>query len=142
MLAALILLSALFGLLLAVKSLAKLEFCVICGAVSGTWVTLLVLLSLGYYANRLVIALLIGQSIVGAYYRLKTQISDRLAVFSLPFLLTATVIGYALLAVPRLREVVIVLAALWTATGLLYVYREHEYARSVFDEAVACCRDW
>ena len=60
--------SALFVILLVIKSLAKLKLCVICLSVSVTWLAMLVMYKLGYFENPALLALLMGQSITGIYY--------------------------------------------------------------------------
>ena len=142
MLIALLSITALFVLLLFVKSASNVEFCVVCGAVSGSWLALLMLYYAGYYSNQLIIALLIGQSIVGIMYRIKETLADRFAVFTLPYVLTATVVGYLLLATAAHTDAIVVLIAVWVAAGLLYVYRANERVKTTFDEVIACCRDW
>lgn len=134
--------TALFVVFLSVKSLTDLEICAICASVSGTWVPLLVLYHGGYYGNETVIALLIGQSVVGVFYLLKGNLPDRYNVYSLPFLLTGTVFGYLLLEPELLEYSIGAVVALWTVASLLFVYREDDRVRTVFDEIVACCRDW
>lgn len=142
MLFALLTITVLFVLLLFVKSVSNVEFCVVCASVSGTWLALLGLLYAGYYGNELVIALLVGGSIVGAMYRLKGRLPDRFAVFTLPYVLTATAAGYLLLASEAFLHVIALLIGVWLVTGLLYAYRENERVEAAFDEAIACCRDW
>lgn len=142
MIIALLTITVLFGTLLVVKSISNAEFCVICASVSGTWLVLLGLLYAGYYGNQLVIAILLGQSIVGAMYRLKGTLPDRLSVFTLPYVLTATAAGYLLLAAEELQYLLALLISVWLGTVLLYTYRTNEWVESAFDEMIACCRDW
>lgn len=149
MLTAVVIITGLFIGVLLVNAAIGSRLCALCGAVSGTWVTLLVLYHAEYYANLTVIALLIGQSIVGGFYWLDSHAPDRLAVFSLPFLLTGTVVGYLALRPGTVAHEPVtvawlggVVALLWLITGVLYTYREDERVRAVFDEMIACCREW
>ena len=60
-----------FFLLLGIKSLFKKKLeklCVICASVSLTWIFLLILYFLGKFEDLVVIALLMGGSVVGLYY--------------------------------------------------------------------------
>lgn len=134
--------AVLFAVLLGVKSVGNFEFCVICAAVSGTWIPLLVLYHTGYYHDETVIALLIGQSIVGVFYYLKSTVPDDFTVFSLPGLLTATVIGYMALRPEALLPSVMILAILWTFGAVAFAFRNDDRFRTVFDQVIACCRDW
>lgn len=128
---------------------ATVELCAICAAVSGTWIVLLVAYHGGYYRNEIAIALLVGQSIVGGLYLAGDRTPDRYDVFTLPALLSATLVGYLLFVPSAVVTVPLEVGAsagaiglLWVITGTLYGYREHDRVRRVFDAAVECCRDW
>lgn len=142
MLFAVSLIAVLFVAVLAAKAAVGVRVCALCTAVSGTWVALLFLYHGGYYGNETVIALLLGQSIVGLLYLLRDRVPERHEVFALPFLLTATLLGYALLVVEPLAYSAGVVIATWLVATLLYTYRENERVETAFDEVVACCRDW
>lgn len=149
MLTAVVLVVVLFVGLLGMKATRDLQLCALCGAVSGTWITLLALYHGGYYANETVIALLIGQSIVGGYYWLYRRAPGRFAVFTLPFILTATVLGYTVLVPTQVLSdwwtvgvLTGLLASCWLIAGLLYAYRHHSRFETVFDEVIDCCRNW
>lgn len=142
MLTAVVLLVVFFVGLLGVKAVSGVRVCALCGAVSGTWVVLLGMYHVGSYANRTVIALLVGQSIVGGFYLVRNRVAEPYEVYSLPAFLTATVLGYTLLVPAVLLEALAVVALTWLAAGILFAYRENQRVEALFDEVVACCRDW
>src|SRR3989338_1578922 len=88
--------TALFLMFLFLKNYAS-RICAICLAVSVTWIILLVLFWQGYFGDKVLIGLLIGQSIVGIYYLLEQKVSERMTIFRLPFLLSLMVAAYTLL---------------------------------------------
>lgn len=142
MLTALLAIAILFVVFLAIKHVVEIEFCALCAAVSGTWIPLLMLYHAGYYANETIIALLIGQSIVGLFYAIKSSIPDRFNVYVLPGLLTATVGGYTVLRPEPLAYPIVVLVVTWALATIAFVYRRDERFRTAFDQLVDCCKDW
>ena len=142
MFTAVVAITVLFVGLLAVKGAFGVRVCALCGAVSGTWIGLLGLYHTGYYTNEVVVALLLGQSVVGVLYALRDRVPERFEVFSLPFLLAGTVLAYSLLVLDVLGYAIGAVAAVWLLAVLLYTYRESDRVSTLFDEVVACCRDW
>lgn len=135
--------TGLFAALLAFKAVTKLRFCVICASVSLTWIGLLIAYRAGVFRDLTVVALLMGQSVVGIYYLAEKRLPERFRVFRLPFLLTATAIAAALLG--RLSGAAVVLpalAALWASFGFVYAYRQDTRVKTLADRVVACCKDW
>lgn len=139
---ALVLVTLLFVALLFIKRATTLRFCALCTAVSGTWIGLLGLYYSGYYDNETVIALFLGQTIVGTMYLGERNLPDRYSVFTLPYLLTGTVIGYLLLDPGASVYAGGLVLLTWLLAVFLFAYREHERVAVVFDEIIACCRDW
>lgn len=142
MLSALAAIVGIFVILLVVKAVAGFRLCVLCASVSGTWIALLALYHGGYYTNETVIALLIGQSIVGLLYFLRDHFADPYSVFTLPFLLTGTIIGYMLLVTDLLPLSLGVVGSTWVIAGVLFAYRKNDRIAVMFDAVIACCRDW
>ena len=130
-----------FALLLVFKKITSLRFCVACVSIAGAWVLLLVLYWFGIFDNLILLALLMGQSIVGVYYLLEKRLPQRYQVFRMPFLLSATFVAYTTLAGLEFPALWL-LVSLWIASGLLYFYRHHPKLKSTVDHLLACCRDW
>ncbi len=139
----LLVIAVLFITLLIIKGISKWKFCVICTSVSVTWIALLVLFWLGLFDQPVIIAVLMGQSIVGAYYFLEKTTKEILHIFRLPLLLTLTLAAFVALGVTTdLIYGLSLLAAIWAVLFLLYQYRQNPKTRIVVDRIIACCRDW
>jgi hypothetical protein len=139
----LLVIAVLFVGLLIIKSITKWKFCVICTSVSVTWMALLVSYWLEIFDQPVIIAVLMGQSIVGVYYFLENKTDEELHVFRLPLLLTLTLATFAALGVTTdLVYGLGLLAALWVVLSLLYLYRQNPKTRIVVDRIIACCKDW
>ena len=122
---------------------SKLKFCVICVAVSLTWITLLALFLLNKFANTTLIALLMGQSILGIYYLLEKRVKEDLKIFRLPFLLSAIVVGYSFFDVADdIIKIIASLIVLWTFFIFLYLYRSRPKVNKFVKKIIACCKDW
>ncbi len=140
---ALLFITALFGVLLVTKTASGWRFCVICTSVSITWVVLLVLYWLGRFEQPLIIAVLMGQSIVGGYYFLEKRTDEYWHLFRLPVLLTLTLAALAALGTDvDVPWALSLLALLWAGLSLLFLYRQHPKTRAVVDRIIACCKDW
>lgn len=133
----------LFTAFLIMKSVTRWKFCVICTSVSTTWIALLLLHWLGKFDQPLIIAVLMGQSIVGLYYFLEDRTKEQFHIFRLPLLLTLTLAALVMLGVDTdLVYSASLLAALWAGLSLLFFYRQHPKTRVVVDRIIACCKDW
>jgi hypothetical protein len=140
---ALTVITALFAILLIVKSISKWKFCVICVSVSITWMALLVLYWLGLFNQPVIIAVLMGQTVVGLYYFLENRTDEGLHIFRLPLLLTLTLAAFIALDVTTdLVYGASLLAVLWAALSILYFYRHNPKTKIVVDRIIACCKDW
>ncbi|MDH3309941.1 MAG: hypothetical protein OEM48_07050 [Gammaproteobacteria bacterium] len=140
---ALLMIVVLFILLLIVKKITEWKFCVMCTSVSLTWMTLLVLYWLGMFGQPVIIAVLMGQTVVGMYYFLEHKTEGSLHIFRLPLLLTLTLAAFVLLDVTmKLAYSLGLLALLWILLLLMYFYRHNPKTKIVVDRIIACCRDW
>jgi len=128
------------GLLL--KTLVKLNVCTICLAVSLTWLTLLALRALGWFDNDLILALLLGQSVVGGYYLWERRVKADWLIFRLPVLLTLTFVAWSLLLIDVDPALLGLVAAIWIVHNLLYTYRTRPGVKSHVDKLLACCGRW
>ena len=118
------------------------KFCVICATISISWMALFVLYKLGWYQDKLLIGILMGQTIVGLYYFLISKLKDRLRIFSLPFILTSTFLFYFLLGNTLTFSVVLLIFVVWIFTSLLYSYKENSKIKGFVDKLVECCKRW
>src|SRR3989338_1721643 len=135
--------TALFVLFLVGKTMVKKEFCAVCAAVSVTWIGLLILYYIGSFSDTTLIAILLGQTVVGIFYVVEKKVPSSLTVFRLPFLLTLTVLGYFLLSVPEgYGKVMVFLLFLWIFFIGLYVYNRNKVVNKLVRKIIDCCKKW
>ena len=138
-----IIIITLFFLLLGVKSLLKKNFCVICMSISLTWITYLVLHRLGYFQDSVLITLLMGQSVVGVYYLVERKIKENLLIFRLPFLLSLTLVAYALISPSDgVLSAALLLIGLWFVFITIYAFQHHIGFGKFVKKIIECCRNW
>ena len=138
----LLVITALYWLLLLLKSKLPWRICTICVAVSITWAGLLVAYHMGQFGNGLLPALLMGQSITGIYYLFEKRVPRPLLVFRLPLLLSITYFFYVVLTLQAHLWAVLLLAGLWLCGLLLYAHRNNPHLREVAQRIIDCCGNW
>jgi len=137
--------TALFFIMLIIKTITKWRFCALCASISVTWLTLLGLYWAKAFNDPLLIALLIGNSVVGIYYLVEKKITEKYHVFRLPFFLTLLLIGYALITqiqLARLLPSALLTAFLWAFFILLYIYRNNSKFKTTISAIINCCKNW
>ena len=87
--------------------------------------------------------MLIGQSITGIYYAIEKKVKEELTLFRLPFLITLTIIGYALLA-PKdyIIKNILLLLFLWVLYLFIYLYRNNKNINFIIKKIIECCKRW
>ena len=136
----------LFFVLLIIKefigSKLKKNFCAICGAVVLTWLALLILYWLGIFQNKIILALLIGESALGIFYVVERKVREKLKIFRLPFLLTLIFLAYLLLEIPKDIIIdIIFLIIIWIVFILIYLYRGNRKTKRIIKKLVKCCME-
>lgn len=137
--------TALFILLLIVKSMIGWKFCALCAGVTMTWLMLLVLLRIGKFDDVTIISLLIGGSIVGIYYLAEKHTREELHLFRLPFFLTLIAVGYEFITWKNPTELfssLLFLFILWIFSAFFYLYRNKPALRSTITKLLECCKNW
>ena len=134
--------SLLFYVGLLIKPLLKMKFCTICLAVSLTWLSLFALRQLGLFDNDLILAILLGQSVVGGYYLWERRAEAGALVFRLPVILALTFGAWTLLLLELDLSLLGVVIVVWIVHGLLYNYRTREGVKTYVDKIIACCSKW
>ncbi len=135
----------LFLVLLILKSifLKKFDVCTLCVTVSLSWIILLVLNHLGQFDDKVIIALLMGGSLVGIFYLVERKIKEEMTLFRLPFFSTLVLIGYSLLDFSaELLSVGFFLVGLWFVFWILYIYRTNSLFKTKVQKMVECCKRW
>ncbi|MEK6950351.1 MAG: hypothetical protein AABX13_01355 [Nanoarchaeota archaeon] len=135
--------TALFFIFLLVKSLFSVRGCVLCTAITVSWVVLLLLYKMGWFNNLVLLALLLGQTVVGIFYLVEKKVKEELTLFRLPFLLTLTLGAYSLLQFPpEFLKILVFLTFLWWGHILLYLYREKPAFQGKVKRLIECCKGW
>lgn len=134
---------AAFVILLSLKQMSGYRFCVLCVSISGTWLALLALHWLEVFDNPVLLALLMGQTVVGLHYLIESQISEDLLIFRLPFVLTLTVLFYfAITLDPTVAPAGLAVTATWIAAFAVYVRRDADKLKRLARQIIECCKDW
>ncbi len=133
-----------FIIFLIIKEIFKLnKFCVICISVALTWIIFLILYFLDIFKDKIILAILIGQSSIGIFYLLDNKVKDELKMFKLPFLLTLIVIAYYVLSAPLdIIKNILFIALIWFVLFLVYLYRKNKRVNSFMNKLVECCKRW
>jgi len=140
----LLLITALFVALLLIKKVAStaVKICAICLAVTLSWLLLLTMLRLGYIDDMLVVGILMGQSSLGVYYLLEKKAPRELLLFRLPVLLTLTLLVFTVVSAAWQADAWLVVGGVWLIVGLLYFYRNSQWAKGKVKSMIECCSNW
>ena len=131
-----------------IKKRGITEWCVLCAAVSVTWMILLLLYFLGLFSDTIIIAILLGQTSVGIFYLLEKKVPPKATLFRLPFLLTLTLSAYAWLSLGSagagkdLITTLFFLFLLWIGFFIVYLFREQAQFRILSKKLIECCKRW
>jgi hypothetical protein len=117
------------------------HLCAICFSVSSTWLILLTLLFKGEPIDPVIIAMLIGGSVVGVMYYLGGKVKDAYQVFKFPFLVTAFIFTYAVVAEKLEPKAVLLAGFLWTAFGTVFALRDEGFKKIAL-KLIECCKNW
>lgn len=131
--------SLIFVTVLIVKNLIKKPFCSLCVAVASSWLVLLFLYKTDRFSNAVLLAMLVGQSITGIFYLTYRRLSKSLRIFSLPFFLTLTAIGYWLITSDIELSVFGLLAILWLLAWAGFIYASDPGKAKVAKAITNCC---
>ena len=131
---ALIGISVLFFILLIIKQFIKSKkLCVICVSVSLLWIILLVSYYLNIFADKIIIAILMGHTSLGIFYLLY----DTLGLFKLPFLLTAISVIYFVFE-GIIMESLYLLVGIWGIFFIFKLFKNKSFSRKILE----CCKKW
>ena len=126
-----------------VKIFIKLNrACMICLAVSLSWIILLALRYFDIFSDQLILGILLGESVVGGYYLWERRVKEEWLIFRLPVLLSLTFAAYIALSQRVDTAVLALLAGVWLLHSFLYFYRRHPGIKTAFDRIVTCCSRW
>ncbi len=131
--------SLIFTAALIVKNLIKKPFCSLCVAIASTWLVLLFLYKTDRFSNLVLLALLVGQSITGIFYLAYRRLPRSLRIFSLPFFLTMTAIGYVLISGEVELSVFGLLTVLWLLAWAGFIYAGDPGRAKAAKAITNCC---
>ena len=130
--------SILFFVFLGVKKVMKSRnLCVICTAITTSWIILLVLYFLEIFIDTTILAILMGHTSLGFYYILERKVKERLLIFRLPYILTSITIIYFVLSGFLLGSFYFILA-LWGLFLIIYILKNNKLAGEILE----CCKKW
>lgn len=139
----LIVLTILFILFIALRSIFKMQICALCAAVSTTWILLLALLYMGKEIDQTLIGILMGGSAVGLMYYLENKLPDKYHLFKFPFLITLILLIYLLLSQDTSNSrFYIDLTSLWAVFIALYFLRHRKAFNGAVKKLIECCKNW
>ncbi len=132
----------LFVSLLGLKKHLPFKLCAICVSISLTWVSLLVLYRLSVFNDPVILALLMGGSVVGIYYAVEKRVPTELTVFRLPFLLSSLLIAYMIITLIINLPAISLIATVWIVMIFAYAYRNKAGVNQIVKNVIQCCAKW
>ena len=123
----------------------KLNFCVICFSVFGTWATFLGLYILGVFEEPIIIAIMMGESAVGIYYLLEKYLEKKnrdLEIFKFPFLISLTFLIYSGLSQNPDPNSFLLIIVTWLIMLLIYLFRTKPALKKIAKQISDCCKNW
>ena len=128
----------LFFVILSVKSIFNIKkACAICLSVTFVWLVLLLLYYLNFFADKIIIAILMGHTSIGIYYILEKKVRKDLLIFRLPYLLTSISIIYFILG-GFVISTLYLIAGLWILFFIFNLFQN----KTFFKNIVECCKKW
>jgi len=124
---------------LTLKSITKKPLCSLCVAVASVWLVLLFLYKTDQFSNTLILGLLIGQSITGIFYFAYRKLPKALRIFSLPFFLSMTAVGYILITNDIELSVFGLLTVLWLLAWTGFIYASDPGKAKIAKAITNCC---
>ena len=137
----------LFILLLIIKQFLpkkiKDNSCVICTAVSLTWIILLGLYYLNLFENKTFIALLMGNTVLGIFYLAEKKVKNEWKIFRLPFYFTLLTVAISVLQITKsIGDLLLIVVILWIVFFSLHYYRGNQKLRGIVKKLIECCKNW
>lgn len=137
-------LAAWYVIFLIVKSRRHKPFpCAYCLATVVTWAIGLALSALEWVHAPLVLAVLMGQSSLGFFFKLKERAPDTMAVIQLPYFFTAIILTLAVLNGwhADYAQPLVLTAIAWAAALFALAYRTRPGMRQLVKRIAACCKN-
>lgn len=133
---------AIFFILLVLRIIFNLKKgCVICLSVTLTWVALLTFYFLNIFADKIIIAILMGHTSLGLFYLWEKKVKKKFKVFRLPLLISFIFIIYTILENFRFSSLIFIIA-LWILFFIIYLFRNEKSIQLFFKKIIECCKKW
>lgn len=137
-----IVIALLFFILLGIKSIFKIKkLCTLCVSVSLIWIFLLILFLTKIFADKIIIAILMGHTSLGIFYLWGKNVKEKFKIFRLPLLLTFIFIIYAVLENFEFNSLIFIII-LWFLFFIAYLFRNNKKFSKVAKKLIECCRNW
>jgi len=117
------------------------KLCVLCISVSLTWIILLILFLTNIFADKMIIAILMGHTSLGIFYLWEINVREKFKIFRLPLLLTFIFIIYLVLENFEFNSFLIIIG-LWLIFFLIYLFRNNKKFSKVAKKLIECCKKW
>jgi len=139
-----LLITVLFFVFLLIKSIFKMKsFCVICSSVFISWIVLLILYLRGIFLDKIIIAILIGETTLGIFYLAEAKTREELKIFTLPFILTLILIGYTLIeGFNYTLDILYLLMGIWSLFFIIYSFKDKGKLGEFSRKLIECCKKW
>jgi len=132
---------SLFFLLLLIKNIFKLKFCVICSSFTLTWISLILLGYFGYFQDRVLVALLMGHTSLGLFYLFEEKTKKDVKILRLPVLLTLMMSAYAVVFDFNVDfSAYMLLLVLWVVFAIVYLFKSNPKVNVFANKLIECCR--
>jgi len=134
--------TALFFMFLALKNIFNLKkICVICASITLVWVLLLTLYFLNIFADKIIIAILMGQTSLGIFYLWEKKVKKKTKIFGLPLLLTFIFTIYSILESFNFNSLIFMIV-LWFFFFIVYLFRTNKKLKTFSTKLIECCKKW
>jgi hypothetical protein len=135
--------TGIFVIGLSAQNFSRLKFCAVCVAVSGTWFSLWLFYKLGFFVDKTVIGILMGESIIGLYYLLEKRLPSKWQIFRWPYIITMTSLVALMVGMrTELYKIMILLLIVWIIFIAIYIFANYPTVKKIAQRLLACCRDW
>ncbi len=118
------------------------NICALCLAVVITWVSYLILYWWGLFQNKIIIALLMGNSMLGLFYLVEKSVPASWKIFRLPAYLTMLFLALLILGEQELPAMGILIGMLWIIFFVLFYGQGNSRFRSWSEKIIKCCKNW
>ena len=132
----------LFFILLVLKNILNFKkLCVLCISVSLTWIILLILFLTNIFADKMIIAILMGHTSLGIFYLWEINVREKFKIFRLPLLLSFIFMIYIVLENFEFNSLILIIA-LWLLFFIVYLFRNNKKFSKFTKKLIECCRNW